>query len=165
LRFHPDGGLFASGDLEGSINLWDLTSQEVVIKLGDSAAGEAITSLSFSENGFYMASSDSEQKEIKLWDIRKNKIVKSYSLKNEEYVDKVEFDYSGNYLALSGSSLVLLDAKTLSPIKQEKTKKGNKKNNNNNNNNNNNITSVKFGNMKDEYLVSTTSSGELLIYS
>jgi WD40 repeat protein len=127
-----------------------LTSQEVVIKLGES--GEAISSLSFSENGYHMVSCDAENREIKLWDIRKNKIVKSYSLKSGNAVDKVQFDYSGNYIGLTGTSLVVLDAKTMSPVKEEKLK-------------NCGFTSMKFGNLQDEFLLSTTSSGEIIIHS
>ncbi len=150
VRFHPDGGLFATGDREGIVSLWDISTQEEIVKLGE--AGMPVSSLSFSENGFYLASCGPEDREIKLWDIRKNKVVKNFTLEGESYAEKVEFDYSGNFLAFSGYNFGILDVRSMSLVKEDVIKNGH-------------FTSVKFGNIEDEFMISTCSTGELLIHS
>jgi len=52
--FHPDGMLFGSGTLDKIIRIWDMKSQKNVVNF-EGHQGELID-LSFSENGFYLAS-------------------------------------------------------------------------------------------------------------
>ena len=59
----------------------------------------AVSSLSFSENGYYMASAATDG--IRLWDLRK---LKNFETLESGPVAAVAFDHSGLFLAAAGSS-------------------------------------------------------------
>ncbi|CAG0904292.1 unnamed protein product [Cyprideis torosa] len=64
-----------------------------------------ITSISFSENGYYLATS-AEDACVKLWDLRKLKNFKTIALEEPNYsVKDLCFDQSGAYLAVAGSDV------------------------------------------------------------
>jgi len=150
IEFHPDGGLFGSGQLDGSIKIWDLTSQQEILKLHDHGM-ESVSSISFSQNGFYLASCGEEDLTVRIWDIRKNKVVKTLNLEIDQNVNKVSFDSSGNYLTLSGYVVGILDVKAMTAVFDEKFggKLGSHKNI---------CTSAKF---LHDYFISTSLDGEV----
>lgn len=91
-RLHPDGLILATGGKSSSrIRIWESRTQKCVAKFDDNAS-----CLSFSENGYYMASSGAEG--VKVWDLRKLKTIQS--LESKYPVEAVAFDYSGLYLGV-----------------------------------------------------------------
>lgn len=153
VRFHPDGGLFATSQLDGVIKLWDITSQQEILKLADHGM-ERVNSISFSENGYYLASCGEEDQTVRVWDIRKNKVLKSLQLEEDNYVSKVEFDNSGNYLTLSGHKIGICDVKSMTLLNTQTYE-----------NHSNICTSTKFGNNTDSYIISSSLDGEIKIHA
>ena len=70
-QFHPDGQLYAGAGAHKHIFIWDVSKPEPVQTFD---GPNAITSLSFSENGYYLAAGD-ESGLVKIWDLRKLKTV------------------------------------------------------------------------------------------
>jgi pre-mRNA-processing factor 19 len=96
IQFHPDGLIFGTGNAEsGSIQIWDIKSQQVAAKLDKHKA--STTHLSFSENGYYLASSSSDNS-VKIWDLRKLDCIQSLEFASS--VRTAVFDYSGVYLGV-----------------------------------------------------------------
>jgi pre-mRNA-processing factor 19 len=96
VSFHPDGLIFGTGNEEGVIQIWDAKNQQQATSFSDHSG--KITDLSFSENGYYMASSSLDGK-ILLWDLRKLKSIATIELGSG--VTSVMFDHSGSYFAAS----------------------------------------------------------------
>lgn len=63
-----------------------------------------IAALSFSENGYYLATA-AEDSCVKLWDLRKLKNFKTIQLEEGYQVKDLCFDQSGTYLALAGTDV------------------------------------------------------------
>ena len=96
--FHPDGLLLGTGSGDGVIRLWD-------VKTGTSPAamtghtGGAVTSLSFSENGYHVASAGGDG--VRVWDLRKQKCILHLAPDAAAATTcAVSYDYSGAYLAM-----------------------------------------------------------------
>lgn len=104
LQFHPDGFILGLGS-ENSIQLWDVREQVIASKLIDSNVSiSSISCLSFSENGYLLASASPIEHLIHIWDLRKLAIVKSFQTTSG--ASKVNFDLSGQYFAFNqGNSL------------------------------------------------------------
>lgn len=90
------------------MKIWDLSS-------GDNAAtfeghSQGICSISFSENGYYLASASPKENVVKVWDLRKPKIFKTIEINNE--IRSIKFDKSGSYLGVVGANLKLFNMKT-----------------------------------------------------
>ena len=60
-----------------------------------------VTSLSFSENGYWLALAQHGQNTAEIWDLRKMESIKSLDVGSR--VDHVTWDYTGQFLAASGS--------------------------------------------------------------
>ncbi|KAL9642579.1 hypothetical protein ABK040_011144 [Willaertia magna] len=98
-QFHPDGLLFGTGssnDNNHSIKIWDVKTFAIATQL-DGHTNE-ITSLSFSENGYYLASS-SKDGTVGVWDLRKLKRLHTFEYQTP--VVSATFDYSGVYLGVA----------------------------------------------------------------
>jgi len=109
--FHPDGLILATGVGDARIRIWDIKAQQNVATFEGHDA--AVVDLSFSENGYYMASGDGSA--IKLWDLRK--------LKNFQTIKVpatcVDFDYSAQFLAAGhGESLSVYNTKSWEVVKE-----------------------------------------------
>ena len=63
-----------------------------------------ITAISFSENGYYLATAAADAS-VKLWDLRKLKNFKSIALDQDYEIKDVCFDQSGTYLAVAGTDV------------------------------------------------------------
>jgi len=103
--FHPDGLILATGTSDARIRIWDIKAQNSVHTF--EGHSNAVESIAFSENGYYMASGDGAA--VKIWDLRK--------LKNLQTIDiaakSVSFDLSGQFLACgAGSDVGIYLAKT-----------------------------------------------------
>ncbi|KAJ6817044.1 pre-mRNA-processing factor 19 [Iris pallida] len=100
--FHPDGLILGTGTSEAQVRIWDVKSQSNVAKF-DGHAG-SVTSISFSENGYFLATAALDG--VKLWDLRKLKNFRSFApYDTNTPTNSVEFDFSGSYLAIAGSDI------------------------------------------------------------
>jgi len=98
---HPDGLILATGTEGNVIRIWDLKSQKNVVTFPGHKAH--ITDVRFSENGFYLATAAKDNM-LKLWDLRGPKNINT--LKVDNSVTSLDFDYSGKYLAAAAGSEV-----------------------------------------------------------
>lgn len=107
--FHPDGLILATGCGDSVVKVWDVKSQKSVAKVEGHAA--AVNGLSFSENGYYLATCAADG--VKLWDLRKLKNFKSIAPWGEGGAETtaVSFDFSGRYLAVGGGDARVYDVK------------------------------------------------------
>jgi len=100
---HPDGLILVTGATSSGIKIWEARTQKCVASF-DGHSG-SISSLSFSENGYHMASAADDG--IKVWDLRKLKNIKSLAPWGEgpktAPATAVSFDYSGLFLAVGGA--------------------------------------------------------------
>lgn len=98
--FHPDGLILGTGTSEAVVKIWDVKSQANVARF-DGHVG-AVTSISFSENGYFLATAAHDG--VKLWDLRKLRNFRTFSpYDSDTPTSSVEFDNSGSYLAIAGS--------------------------------------------------------------
>ncbi len=75
----PQQQLFASGDEDGTIKLWDLITGEEICILSRNFQSRWIYALTFSPNGQMLASSGSNDKTIKLWNWQTKQQIQSFS--------------------------------------------------------------------------------------
>ncbi|XP_004497808.2 pre-mRNA-processing factor 19 homolog 2, partial [Cicer arietinum] len=100
--FHPDGLILGTGTTDSLVKIWDVKSQANVAKF-DGHVGH-VTAVSFSENGYYLATAAHDG--VKLWDLRKLKNFRNFApYDSETPTSSVEFDHSGSYLAVAGSDV------------------------------------------------------------
>ncbi|MCJ1290742.1 hypothetical protein MMC34_002284 [Xylographa carneopallida] len=97
--FHPDGHLFAAGGSDGQIKVFDVKSGANVANFESSAP---IQSLSFSENGTWLASITEGENSVSIWDLRKAAQIKSLEIGSP--VSSVRWDYTGQFLMAAGPS-------------------------------------------------------------
>lgn len=97
----------ATGVSTGMIQVWDMKTQAVVTNFAEHK--EAIQSIAFSENGYYMASTAVDGL-VKLWDLRNGSCLQNLTIGSP--VNSIAFDYSGSYLATAASDLTLFNTKT-----------------------------------------------------
>jgi len=109
---HPDGLILATGTDGHLIRIWDLKSQKNVATFQGHKG--AITDLRFSENGYYLATSAADN-QLKLWDLRGPKNINS--LKLDVPVKRLDYDYSGKYLAAAiGKEIRIFTGKHLEHV-------------------------------------------------
>ncbi|XP_004134043.1 pre-mRNA-processing factor 19 [Cucumis sativus] len=100
--FHPDGLILGTGTSEALVKIWDVKSQKNVAKF-DGHVG-AVTAISFSENGYFLATAAHDG--VKLWDLRKLKNFRTFApYDSDTPTNSVDFDHSGSYLAIAGSDI------------------------------------------------------------
>lgn len=100
--FHPDGLILGMGTAESIVRIWDVKSQANVAQFEGHSG--PVTDVSFSENGFFLATAAHDG--VKLWDLRKLRNFRSFTpYDSNTPTNTVEFDYSGNYLAIAGSDI------------------------------------------------------------
>jgi len=102
-QFHPDGLILGTGTADSIIKIWDLKEQRNVANF-EGHAGQ-ISALSFSENGYYLATATADDACVKLWDLRKLKNFKTIQLEEGYEVRDLSFDQSGTYLAVAGTDV------------------------------------------------------------
>ncbi|PWN48956.1 WD40 repeat-like protein [Violaceomyces palustris] len=107
--FHPDGQLAATGTSEGSIRIWDVKQGKKVTSFQQDQG--KVESLSFSENGYYLASSCQSSNLVKIWDLRKLNVAGTIEFGSDQEasvkVRGVRFDPSAQMLAIYGSHVKL----------------------------------------------------------
>lgn len=100
--FHPDGLILGTGTSESLVKIWDVKSQANVAKFEGHTG--AVTSISFSENGYFLATAAHDG--VKLWDLRKLKNFRTFSpYDSSTPTNSVDFDHSGSYLAIGGADI------------------------------------------------------------
>lgn len=113
VAFHPDGHLLAVGTVDGIIKLYDVKTSENVGNFSSaSSAASAIQSLSFSENGTWLASALSGSSSVTIWDLRKLTELKVLDIGTA--VTGVSWDYTGQFLAACGPGGVVVNQYTKS---------------------------------------------------
>lgn len=99
IQFHPDGLILGTGTEKNMIRIWEVKQQKCVASFAEHT--KPIHALSFSENGYHLASAADDG--VKLWDLRKLKVLKSFTPYEDSGCRSVAFDYSGQYLAVGGA--------------------------------------------------------------
>jgi len=116
-KFHPDGLILATGTSDARVMIWDIKAQKSAAQFEGHEQG--VKSISFSENGYYMASGDG--KAVKIWDLRKLKTLQTL----EVACSGVDFDYSGQFLAAgAGNAVNVYHTKTWDVVAEYKGHKG-----------------------------------------
>lgn len=113
-EIHPDGMIFGTGETNGLIRIWDLTNQTAVATI--EGHKNEISGLSFSQNGYYLATSAIKESVVNIVDLRKAQIVKKIELPEGREIRSVTFDHSGSYLGMAGSSVNFYQVKSWSHI-------------------------------------------------
>lgn len=114
IAFHPDGAIFGVGSSDSKIRIFDTPTGGCIASFdGHSAVGGgAITSLSFSENGYTLASSAEGSNQVKLWDLRKLSNSANIDLPEGNVVNCVKFDESAQFLCVVGTDARVYQNKT-----------------------------------------------------
>jgi pre-mRNA-processing factor 19 len=99
--FHPDGHLLACGGTDGQIKIFDVKSGSHAATFTSPNNSTAVSSLYFSENGTWLASTSASSANISIWDLRKAAEIRTLEtgLGN---VECLEWDYTGQFLAVGG---------------------------------------------------------------
>ncbi|ORX35988.1 putative nuclear matrix protein NMP200 [Kockovaella imperatae] len=110
-QVHPDGVLHAGGTKEGTVRVWDARQSSSLAATLESHPSD-LTTLSFSENGYYLATGSSADPTINIFDLRKLSILSSWKLPAENQVSEVRFDKSAQFLSVAGTDLRVYANKT-----------------------------------------------------
>ncbi|EXX73177.1 putative nuclear matrix protein NMP200 [Rhizophagus irregularis] len=109
VEIHPDGLILGTGTNDSIVRIWDIKTQKNVTSFTDHTG--RITSIAFSENGYYLATA-CEYNAVKLWDLRKLLNFHTIQLDEGAKVNKVCWDYSGQYLGVCGTDVRIYQAKS-----------------------------------------------------
>lgn len=108
---HPDGILYAGGTKDGLVRVWDCRNASALAATV-SVMDKEITTLSLSENGYYLATGSSADPTVSIVDLRRLAILSSWSLPSENTVAEVRFDPSAQFLTVSGTDFRVYANKT-----------------------------------------------------
>ena len=97
--FHPDGHLFAAGAENGQIKVYEVKSGANAANFD---ASGPVQSLSFSENGIWLAAVVKGESSVSIWDLRKASQIKSLEIGSQ--TSYVYWDYTGQFLIAAGPS-------------------------------------------------------------
>ncbi|KAG5513699.1 hypothetical protein PMAC_000737 [Pneumocystis sp. 'macacae'] len=103
-KFHPDGHLFGSGTTTGQIKIYNVKTGKNVANF-DSHKG-IITSLSFSENGYWLSVASSQDPHVHIWDLRNN--TQTHFLDATGSITSLCWDYTGQFLAVGTTQTTVL---------------------------------------------------------
>ena len=103
MDIHPDGQIFGTGTQSGICRIWDIRSGKIAANFESPSQASNLNSLSFSENGYYLAGSFESSPVVEIFDLRKLKSV--HSIQFEDGISSplnVKFDPSAQFLAVGG---------------------------------------------------------------
>ena len=103
--------MHGAGTKDGLVRVWDARQSSSLAGTLESHSS-SLTSLSFSENGYYLATASSSDPTVNIVDLRKLKVISSWQLPAENTVSEVRFDPSAQFLAVSGTDLRVYANKT-----------------------------------------------------
>ncbi|PVU93429.1 hypothetical protein BB561_003283 [Smittium simulii] len=131
-QVHPDGLILGTGSSDGKLLIWDLKSQSQLmtfdINLPSNEISGSVSSISFSENGYYLAASNNDI--VQIVDLRKKAAIHTIQLsvpgassENEweswassSVVKDLKFDKSGSFLAITGENTRVYKSKSWSEL-------------------------------------------------
>ena len=97
VAFSSDGGMLASGSVDSTIRLWDVSTGKMIRTLTGHTA--PVDSVAFSPDGRMLASGSMDDT-VKLWDVDTGKLIRTLLiLRTLEWVDSVAFSPDGLTLA------------------------------------------------------------------
>jgi pre-mRNA-processing factor 19 len=108
---HPDGVLHGGGTKDGLIRVWDVRQASSLAATIASHSSD-VTSISFSENGYYLAAASNSDPTVNVIDLRKLTVLSSWKLPAENTVSEVRFDPSAQFLTVAGTDLRVYANKT-----------------------------------------------------
>merc|ERR1711977_380799 len=103
-QFHPDGHIFAAAGSDGEIKLYDVKTSELQATFSTEGP---VVSISFSENGTWLASASSGSTSVSVWDLRKQNTIKTLDVGSA--VSSVKWDYTGQFLAVAAAQCVAVE--------------------------------------------------------
>jgi pre-mRNA-processing factor 19 len=111
---HPDGVLFCGGTQDGKLRIWDARDDKSLAASLDGLDGNPVTTLSFSENGYYLAAGSKTHANVDIFDLRKLNLQASiaYGTSDVSRINEVRFDPSAQFLSVAGTELKLYANKT-----------------------------------------------------
>ncbi|EGG10232.1 uncharacterized protein MELLADRAFT_33857, partial [Melampsora larici-populina 98AG31] len=114
VQWHPDGVILAAGLSDSSIKIFDAKSSSCAATFPGHAdvGGGPIQSISFSENGYSLASLSAQSTCVKLWDLRKLSNYHTITLPEAYQANLVKWDPSAQFLAVVGNDLRVWQNKT-----------------------------------------------------
>lgn len=105
-NMHPDGILYGAGTDDGKIRIWDVRDDANLAATLESTPSKPVTTLSFSENGYYLACGSKQDPTVNILDLRKLSILSSLQPMAEGgKVSQVAFDPSAQFLSVIGTEL------------------------------------------------------------
>lgn len=111
--FHPDGHLLAAGTVSGKIKLFMTKTLEQAAEFD---LGAPVQSLTFSENGFWLAGTAKGTTSVTIFDLRKEGAAATVKvLETGGSVESLAWDYTGQFLATGGPSGVTVQQYLKSP--------------------------------------------------
>lgn len=99
LSIHPDGHLIALGCQDGNVYIFHLLTSKIEATFGP--ADSAVSSVAFSENGFWLAVSAEAQTVVRVWHLGKGSVAAEVEV--SEGTKSLAWDYSGQFLACAGT--------------------------------------------------------------
>lgn len=137
---HPDGVLHGAGTKDGLVRVWDARESNSLAATLQSHSSD-LTTLSFSENGYFLATASSSDPTVNILDLRKLSVVSSWKLPAENTITEVRFDPYAQFLAVSGTDLRVYAHKTWDELLKFEENAGV-------------LTGARFGQMGQEIVVS-----------
>ncbi|KAJ3182776.1 hypothetical protein HDU87_008115 [Geranomyces variabilis] len=103
LDIHPDGMIFATGCSDTVVRLWDMKSQSSATDFVGHLGGGNITGVSFSENGYHLATCSDAEAVVRIWDLRKMTNLRTIEIEaaKAKGCTAVRFDYSGQFFGVA----------------------------------------------------------------
>lgn len=99
--YHPDGHLLAVGTDDASIAFYDTRTQALEATFGPHSG--PVTSIAFSENGYWVAAAAQEDATLRIWDLRKASVAHELPLAGGG-TETIAWDASAQFLAVGGSA-------------------------------------------------------------
>ncbi|GMK58826.1 hypothetical protein CspeluHIS016_0602680 [Cutaneotrichosporon spelunceum] len=137
---HPDGVLAAGGTKDGIVRVWDARQNSGPQANLDSHPGKTLSSVAFSENGYYLATGSAADNTVNVFDLRKLKLFSSWQLPSENVVTEVRFDPSAQFLSVAGTDLRVYGNKSWNELLKF-------------DDNNANLTAARFGKLGSEIVL------------
>ncbi|KAJ3167049.1 hypothetical protein HDU88_002385 [Geranomyces variabilis] len=103
LDIHPDGMIFATGCSDAVVRLWDMKSQSSATDFAGHLGGGTITGVSFSENGYHLATCSDAEAVVRIWDLRKMTNLRTIEIEGAKAkgCTAVQFDFSGQFFGVA----------------------------------------------------------------
>jgi pre-mRNA-processing factor 19 len=96
--------LFAAGGKDGEVKVYDVKTGEPMAQFSTDGP---LLHLSFSENGTWFASASENSTSVDIFDLRKPKAVKTLEIGS--VVSEVQWDYTGQFLAIASAGCVAVE--------------------------------------------------------